>query len=276
MRARAVSILLALALWGCGGDGGGAPAATAALDVGTLSLMLPVLDVDTPQDDIDAIRPYLKPQDVFVFPPSEYALVVPVRQAIPGLTLGTGGTSASTLLPGIPSIPADVEIVTYDYEQGFCPEFSADPAVTTGYFRQLTDAAHAVGKKMYATPVLVQGGSWDWGEIARHVDGLVVQVQNFQTGANVPDPLKPENLGYTLAQVVDVVVAQVRAKAPATKVYLQFDVLVTDDPRNVIADIAAVKDRGIDGVTLWYNPGTSGATSKLPLLLEVLSGLARS
>jgi hypothetical protein len=104
---------------------------------------------------------------------------------------------------------------------------------------------------------------------------IVVQVQNFQTNAQVPDAIKPAALGIDMKEVTQKIVNQVRAKSPSTKIYLQFGFEVTDDSNNILVDIETVKNLGIDGVTLWYNPGTSSATSKLSLLEDLLQKIDR-
>lgn len=237
---------------------------------GTFSLIIPILNLENPQSDIDQLKPFLRSGDILVFPISQYSNVRPIKSEVIGLSLATGGTSISSLVSGITNIPSDIDYVTYDYEKGHTPEWTRDQAISISYFDQLHSLVDVSGKKLIITPAWVWNPNFDWGEIAKHTDVLLVQVQNFQTNADVPNEIKPSTLGINLSQVTKLIVSEVRLKSPSTKIYLQFGFDVTDNPDNIINDINTVKNSGIDGVALWYNAGTSSATSKLPLEIELL------
>lgn len=111
--------------------------------------------------------------------------------------------------------------------------------------------------------------------MAKNADIIVVQVQNFQTNAMVPESIKPAALGMDLVQVTQHLVEQVKYTSPSTKLYLQFGFEVTDNPADILADIERVKGLGIDGIALWYNPGISGQTSKISLLQKVMEKIER-
>ncbi len=240
-----------------------------------LSFIIPVLNKEDPDNDINVIKNFLRPNDIVVFPVQNYKQVSALKMEISGLKIATGGTSVENILPAITRIPSDVDYVTYDYERNWTPEWTPDQNASIGYFDQLHDKVSLSGKKLIIVPAYVFGQKWDWGEVAKHTDILIVQVQNFQTNAQVPDVIKPSSLGIDLEEVTKKIVKEVREKSPSTKIYLQFGFEVTSDPKNILTDINTVKDLGIDGITLWYNPGTSGTTSKIGLLKELLQNIVR-
>lgn len=249
---------------------------TKVVKVGSnIHFMIPILNKENPDQDIATVRKYLRSGDIVVFPPSAYKQISELRKQVAGLEIGTGGISVTSLLPGIQRIPLDVNYVTYDYERDFTPEWTTNQTKSTDYFKQLYDESHKYDKKLAAVPVFVFGKNWDWGEVAKSTDVLVVQVQNFQTNAQVPEAIKPSSLNMDLIQVTKLLVQQVKAKSPSTQVYLQLGFEVTDNADNILEDIDKVKDLGIDGVALWYNPGTSGQTSKIHLLEETMERLDR-
>lgn len=240
-----------------------------------LQIMVPVLNSQDPQHDINIIKPYLRSGDIFVFPIKQYKYAVNLSKEVPGLRLATGGTSVKHLISGIPRIPTSIGFITYDYERGHTPEWSRDQATSIRYFDRLDKVAKASGKKLIIAPAWVFNPNFDWGEIAKHTDILVVQVQNFQTNAKVPDIIKPSRLGISLTDVTRLIVSEVRDKSPGTRIFLQFGFDVTNNPDDIIADINAVKGLGINGVTLWYNAHTSADSSKIDLLQKLLSKLDR-
>lgn len=266
-------VLLAIAF--SSGKGHTQPPLTGSVDITGMSLMLPVLNTQNPQADINVLKPYLKSGDILTDGLNAQSQMIEVKQSIPGLKVGVGGTSIDNVPTIIDRATAGVDYITYDYEKDFTREFSQDQAQSIAYFDQLYSQAHAKGKQLVIVPVYTFGKIWDWGEVAKHTDIIVLQVQNFQTGAKVPLQYTPAVQGEDLQQVVSKIVQQVNAKSPSTKIYLQFDSLVTSDPNNILGDIETVKDLGIDGLTLWYNPGTSGDTSQLQILEQVLSHLKR-
>jgi hypothetical protein len=240
-----------------------------------IHFMIPILNKENPDQDVEALRKYLRSGDIVVFPPNAYKQISELKKQVAGLEIGTGGISVTSLLPGIQRIPLDVNYVTYDYERDFTPEWTTNQTKSSDYFKQLYDESHKYDKKLAAVPVFVFGKDWDWGEVAKDTDVLVVQVQNFQTNAQVPEAIKPSSLNMDLIQVTKLLVQQVKAKSPTTQVYLQLGFEVTDNADNILQDIEKVKDLGIDGIALWYNPGTSGQTSKLHLLEETMQRLDR-
>ena len=240
----------------------------------SLVFMIPILDVDNPQYDIQLLKPYLRPNDIVVFPIGLYNNVDPLKKQINGLNLATGGTSLKNLSSRISSIPTDIDYVTYDYERGHTPEWTSDQATSISYFDKLHLITTQNNKKLVIVPAWVFNPNFDWGEVAKHTDILVVQVQNFQTNAQgIPDVIKPTSLGIDLKGVTQLIVNQVHAKSPSTKIFLQFGFDVTNNPDDIAADVKTVKNLGIDGVTLWYNAGTSSNTSKVLLEKELLEKL---
>lgn len=244
-------------------------------DSGDLEFMIPVLNLEDPSHDISVIDDYLMDGDIVVFPPDSYLPVSALKSEINGLRIGTGGTNYETLIEGISRIPGDVDYVTYDYEKGFTPEWTTDQNATISHFKGLFEESHRNGKQFIAAPVYIYGKDWDWGEVSKSTDIIVVQAQNFQTGAKVPEDLKPDNFGYDLKTLASKLASDIKPKSQA-KVYIQLDTLVTDDPDNLLHDIDSLRDTGIDGIALWYNPGVSGKTSKISALESTLKRLKRS
>lgn len=238
-----------------------------------LSLIVPILNVEDPARDISLIKQYLKPGDIVVFPPSIYKHIKELKQELPGLKIGTGGTSIEPLLKGINRFPEDIDYVTYDYEPDFTPEFTSDQNKSIEYFSQLFNEAHKYNKQLIIVPVYVYGKDWDWGEVAKYTDIIIVQVQNFQRGFVGPDEFKPTNIGKDLKSVTKELVDEIRSKAPDTKIYLQIGFTYGPSSNDVYADIVDIKDLGIDGIAVWYNPGTSQVTAKIDELTELLSML---
>lgn len=240
-----------------------------------IALMIPILNQEDPIHDLDLFREFLRSGDILVFPPKNYNEIHNIKDEIPGILLGTGGTSISSILPNITKLPSGIDIITYDYERDFTSEWTRNQNDSIKFFQQLKQEAHKNNKQLAIVPVFIFGANWDWGEVAKNTDILVVQVQNFQTGADLPDALTSKGLGVDLKQVTEHIVKQVRTKSPSTKIYLQFGFEVTDNADNVLIDIETVKNLGIDGVTLWYNPGTYNTTSKIVLLEDLLQKIYR-
>jgi hypothetical protein len=240
-----------------------------------IPVMVPLINSTNPQYDLNVMEPYLESGDIVAFPINQYKYVKNLTNLIPGLQLVSGGTSVKNILPAISHLPSNVVYVSYDYENGTTPEWSTNQTVSIVYFDQLYNAAHSAGKKLVIVPVWVENRNFDWGIVAKHTDMLVVQVQNFQTGANVPPSLKPSKLGMNLTQVTNQIVSEVRTTSPSTKVYLEFGFSATNNPNNILTDINTVKGLGVDGVTIWYQT-LSGNTTQVGLMQQLLSQLNSS
>ncbi len=226
------------------------------------------------QDQLQTLKPYLRDGDIIVAPPSVIDKVSVLQQEIPGLQIGTGGVNVQKILPTIATFPSNVNYVTYDYEKSSGPDFSKDQTTAIGYFDQLYQEAHKDGKKLVIVPVWLNGQDWDWGEVAKHTDILLVQVQNFQTGANFPPQLTSQGLGIDLGGVTKKIIDEVHAKSPSTKIYLQFGFKYGSSADDVIRDIKTVKNIGADGINLWFNP-LDPSSSYLPLAVQVLQSVNR-
>src|SRR5690348_10654254 len=87
-----------------------------------LSFIIPILNINNPNYDIRIIKPFLKANDIVVFPAKNYKQVSLLKNSIPGLKIATGGVSADVLISGISHIPKNVNYLTYDYERGQTPE----------------------------------------------------------------------------------------------------------------------------------------------------------
>jgi hypothetical protein len=246
------------------------------VDIGNLSVMVGILDVDDPKREVDAVRKHLVGGDIVVFPAEAYHEVSDMKRGIEGLAIGTGGTRSDLLLEGASRIPEDVEYVTYDYEPDYTPEFTYDQSGSIGIFSKLKEKSNSLGKGLIVVPVYVYGKSWDWGEAAKETDVLVVQVQNFQRGFNGPKELRPESIGKDLRRVAEELVSEIRQKSPSTKIYLQMGLSFGSSPEDILKDIEDVRDSGIDGITIWHNPGLSGKSSSIGDLERVLGGLVRT
>ena len=244
-------------------------------EIGDLKLMVGVLNSQSPETDIEIFRKYVKQDDIVVFPANIYPKLSQFKKDIPGIEIGTGGTSIDPLMEGISRIPDDVDYVSYDYEPDFTPEFSNDQDVSIAFFKQLKEESNRNNMKLVIVPVYIFGKDWDWGEVAENTDVLVVQVQNFQTGFVGPKEFQPETIGMNLSEVADTLVSQVKTKSPSTELYLQMGLSFKSNPEEILSDMELVKDSGIDGITLWHNPGTSGKTSKVSGLEQVLKNLVR-
>ena len=236
-----------------------------------LSLILPILNIDNPERDISIIKPYLRSNDIVVFPPGAYKYVKELKNEIDGLKIGTGGISIDPLLKGIKKIPSDIDYITYDYEPDFTPEFTSEQDKSIELFKQLYGEVKKYDKGLIIVPVYVYGKDWDWGEVAKHTDIIIVQVQNFQRGFIGPEEFKPTNIGMDLKAVARELIAEIRAKAPDTKIYLQMGFTYGPSADDLFADIQDIKDLDIDGIALWYNPGTVQASAKINELAELLS-----
>lgn len=237
-----------------------------------LPLMIPILNDENPDSELTVIKKFLKSGDILVFPPQLYQKVTQIQKEITDIELGTGGTSTQNLLPGISRIPPNVKYVTYDYEPDFTPEWTDDQKKSIELFTQLHEETKKYNKKLVIVPVYHFGQDWDWGEVAKHTDVLVVQVQNYQKGGKFPAQFIPNE---SLTEITKKLVKQVDAKSPTTKLYLQIGFAFGSKPNDVISDINEITNLGIDGFTLWYNPGTSGKTSKFEMLQETLENLER-
>jgi len=238
-----------------------------------LPLMIPILNIEDPQSEIKLVKKFLKPGDIFIFPPTLYSDATKLKNEIAGLELGTGGISFDVLKEGISRIPSNVKYVTYDYEPDFTPEWTDDQSKSIEYFSQLHAEAKKYEKKLVIVPVYYYGLNWDWGEVAKHTDILLIQVQNYQRGGNFPEKYIPDE---SLIDITKKLVKQIDEKSPNTQLFLQIGFAFGSQPLDVLQDINDVTELGIDGFTLLYNPGTSGKTSKFPLLEETLEKLDRS
>ena len=233
-----------------------------------ISKMLPVLNSENPTDDIKKIIPYLKDNDVLVYNPANFEELYP---HFPSITLATGGTSINNLLGNICRVPKNTEIITYDYEPDFTPEYSSDQEEAIQFFSQLKAEANSCGKKLAIAPVFIYTAHWDWNKVSKHTDIIIMQVQNFQTNAQVPNRMTADSLGVDLVQVTKHLVNEID---PGTELYLQFGtILGSSSPIDLINDYNKVSGLGIDGIVFWYNSGLSGKTSNLEPLLEALEKL---
>ena len=237
-----------------------------------LPLMLPILNIEDPDSELKILKKFLKPGDIFVFPFKLYEKATQIQKEIPGLELGTGGISIDSLLPGVSRLPGNVKYLTYDYEPDFTPEWTDDQTKSIEFFSKLHAETKKHNKKLVIVPVYHYGQDWDWGEVAKHTDVLVVQVQNYQRGGNFPPQYIPDE---SLSHITEKMIKQIEEKSPDTKLYLQIGFAFGSQPDELLQDINDVTELGIDGFTLWYNPGTSGKTSKFNLMQEALENLNR-
>ncbi len=233
--------------------------------------LIPVMNIENPQHDIDILKPYITSNDTVVFPANNYQEVYQLQQQIPGLTIGTGGTNITALLPVIPTFPNNVKVITYDYERGWSPEWTTTQTKSIQFFDQLHQVTQTANKTFIPYPVFVLGLRWNWGEVVTHADGLVVQVMNWQTGATqVPKEISPSSLGISLGDLTDYLLQQIKSKSPNGKLYYQFGFAQSNITDNVLNDIDIAKSHGVDGVTIVYNIGISGNTSKVDLMADLL------
>jgi hypothetical protein len=228
--------------------------------------MLPILNSEFPLNDFKKIKPFLNQNDILIYNPSNYEKLYP---HFPNNTLATGGTSINNLLGNICRVPDNTKIITYDYEPAYTPEYSSDQKEAIEFFSKLKSEANSCGKKLAIAPVFIYTSHWDWNEVSKHTDIIIMQVQNFQTNSNVPQKMKSEELGVNLIQVTKYLVSEID---PETELFLQFGSILGSDSGNDIAnDFKIVSGLGIDGVVFWYNPGLSGSTSNLEPLLDALN-----
>ena len=237
-----------------------------------LPLMIPILNDEDPDSELVIIKKYLKSGDILVFPPQLFQKVTQIQKETDNIELATGGTSIKSLLPGISRIPPNVKYVTYDYEPDFTPEWTNNQNESIKLFSQLHEEAKKHDKKLVIVPVYYYGKNWDWGEVAKNTDILLVQVQNYQRGGIFPTQFIPDE---SLVVIAKKLAKQVNEKSPETKLYLQMGYTFGSNSDDVLLDINSVTNSGIDGFTLWYNPGTSGKTSKFEMLHETLQNLDR-
>ena len=241
-----------------------------AFAAGDFTVVFPIMNVENPQIDIDILKPYMTQNDIVLFPAENYTSVLDLPNDIPGLKLGTGGTSISNLLPSLSLLPSDITYITYDYERGWSPEWTDGFDTSMDYFRQLHDATQQAGKKFMPFPVFVLSVDWNWGEVVKNSDILVVQVMNWQTnGTQTPDSITPEALDITLEELTDFLVQQRNIHSPDTKIFYQLGFFQTNNTDSVLYDINRVKAHGLDGIVVVYNRELTGATSNVYLAKEL-------
>ena len=85
-------------------------------------------------------------------------------------------------------LPQGVDGIIYDYEDGkdYSPEYTTDYNKVSSLFETASEIAHKNGLKLMLTPVFGDTVNsteiehpWDWTEISRHTDFLVIQFQHY-------------------------------------------------------------------------------------------------
>lgn len=232
-------------------------------------IMMPLLNSENPLEDFSKMKKYLRTGDTIIYNPANYKQISLIKNELNGILLGTGGTSINNLKGNICRIPDDTKIVTYDYEPDFTPEYTSDQEKAIEFFSELKIEANSCGKKLAIAPAFVFTSHWDWTEVSKHTDIIIMQVQNFQTNAQVPEKFKPSSLGVNLIQVTRYLTSEIN---PETELYLQFgSVLGSRTGSEIASDMELVSSTDIDGVVLWYNAGLSGNTSNIEPILEALN-----
>jgi hypothetical protein len=249
-------------------------------DMGKNRLSVILILYDNPANEVAIFGPYIRSGDIISAAPDNFSLsaVSQLKKQAPGIMVATlaGERSKDKILVTIPNLPSIVEVIGYDYEpkKGNAPEFTIDQDRSIQNFDQVREAAHMYGKKLMILPVYVSGRHWDWGEVAKHTDILVVQVQNFQTGSTIVQQnpqFSPRALGLDLNGVAKKMVSEVKTKSPSTKIYLQFGFKFSTDPQNMIKDIEAIENIGVDGVLIFQGNKTNGDQKVLQVLKSMRS-----
>jgi len=95
-------------------------------------------------------------------------------------------------------LPHDIDGIIYDYENGaeYSPEYTADYNKVSSLFETASEIAHKNGLKLMLAPVfgdtvnkIEKEHSWDWTEISKRADFLVIQFQHYFKDHNA-DSLK--------------------------------------------------------------------------------------
>ena len=137
---------------------------------GNFTFVFPIMNDEDPQRDVEILKPHMTGNDIVLFPAANYTYVSSLPNQIPGLGLGTGGTSITTLKNVIPTLPSNVKYVTYDYERGWSPEWTNNFAISMNYFEDLHNATQSSGKKFMPFPVFVLAIDWHWSEVVKNSD----------------------------------------------------------------------------------------------------------
>lgn len=172
------------------------------------------------------------------------------RRVKPGVNVFSwvGYVAITELEASVPNLPREIDWVVYDYEggPGFSPEFTRDQATSVSFFDRGHKMANASGFKFMVTPPYGQlrTANWDWGEVAKHMDGIDIQFQAFLQDLNL------------LENEVPKVVAEIAAKSPTTLTFIQLSVVPT---RGTLEDnITAIQrfenNRQIAAFLMFYSP----------------------
>lgn len=172
------------------------------------------------------------------------------RRVKPGVNVFSwvGYVAIQELEASVPNLPKEINWIVYDYEggPGFSPEFTRDQATSISFFDRGRKVANANGFKFMVTPPYGQlrNANWDWGEVAKHMDGIDIQFQAFLQNLDI------------LEQEVKKVVGQIAEKSPTTLTFVQLSVVPTrGTPQDNIDAIQRLEnEKQIAAFLIFYSP----------------------
>jgi len=158
-----------------------------------------------------------------------------------------GFVNIDTLEAIVPTLSQEIDWVVYDYEggPGFSPEFTRELQVSLTFFDRGLAASHRQGFRFMITLPYGQlrSANWNWGEVARHADGITIQFQAFLKN---PEILVPE---------ATKVFRQIDSLSAGTLTMIQLSLIPT---RGTITDnlraMEQLQNEPIDAFLLFYRP----------------------
>lgn len=159
-----------------------------------------------------------------------------------------GYMTISELEAGVPSVPKEIDWIVYDYEggPGFSPEFTQNQTTSISFFDRGRRIANDNGFQFVVTPPYGQlrNAHWDWGEVARHMDGINIQFQAFLQNLDI------------LEQEVKKVARQIAGKSPNTLTFIQLSVVPgRGTPQDNIHAIQRLEsEKQIAAFLIFYSP----------------------
>lgn len=159
-----------------------------------------------------------------------------------------GDVSLTRLEANVPQVPKAIDWIVYEYEggPGFSPEFTKDPTASLAFIERGRKVAHDNGFLYMVTPPYgqLQNANWDWGEVARQIDGIALQFQALLRNLDL------------LEREAKQVVQQIAEKSPNTLTFVQLSVAPTrGTPQENVTAIQRLEDeKQIKGFLIFYSP----------------------